>query len=66
MPSPDPIHIINAREICDGLSPKLHKARGLLAKGDPNRIRPELHNRVEQLLTDLEALVEAIDQAVQR
>lgn len=62
MTAPDPIHIINAREICESLTTPLHKALGLLAKGDPNRDRPELHNRVEQLLADLDAL----DQAFQR
>ena len=56
MSDPDPMHLIQARELCDGLTAPLNKVLDLLAKGDPNRERPELPNRVEQLLSDLETL----------
>lgn len=49
-------HLTNAREICDSLSRPLQRALDLICKGDPDRDRPELHNRVQQLIDDLEAL----------
>jgi hypothetical protein len=52
----NPMPMIQAREMADECSRGLQRVLNLLANGDPDRERPELHNRVEQLMRDLDDL----------
>ena len=46
----DPAKLIQARALADGCQSGLQRVLDLLATADPNRERPELHNRVQQLM----------------
>jgi hypothetical protein len=52
----DPAKLIQARELADGCQRGLQRVLDLLAIADPQRERPELHNRVQQLMHDFDDL----------
>jgi len=54
-------HLILAQELLEGCERSMTRIIDELALADSTRDRPDLHNRAEQLLTDLAALQEQLD-----
>lgn len=50
-------HLITAQQLIEGCERSFTRIIAELALADEARDRPELHNRAEQLLTDLDALL---------